>query len=122
MNRFDSMMADFAIQISALKKIYGGRPILSDVNLAIRPGEAVALFGANGAGKTTLLKILATLARPSRGTAVVAGFDCATDAEGVRRNVALVAHGSYVYEDLTAVENLKVLTTFSGHCLPTDQR
>src|SRR5438094_6745729 len=75
MSRFDSMMADFAIQISALKKIYGGRPILSDVNLAIRPGEAVALLGANGAGKTTLLRILATLSRPSRGTAVVAGHD-----------------------------------------------
>jgi len=61
------MMADFAIQISALKKIYGGRPILSDVNLAIRPGEAVALLGANGAGKTTLLRVIAGLLPASEG-------------------------------------------------------
>src|SRR6266478_6661219 len=102
MSRFDSMMADFAIQISALKKIYGGRPILSDVNLAIRPGEAVALLGANGAGKTTLLRILATLSRPSRGTAVVAGHDCVKHAERVRERVGFVAHGAWVDEDLAA--------------------
>src|SRR2546428_13682586 len=107
MNRFDSMMADFAIQISALKKIYGGRPILSDVNLAIRPGEAVALLGANGAGKTTLLRILATPSRPSRGTAVVAGPDCGKPAERVRERVGFVAHGAWGFSDLTALADLK---------------
>src|SRR3989442_7264281 len=114
MNWFEPMMADFAIQVSALKKIYAGRPILSDVNLAIRPGEAVALLGANGAGKTTLLRILATLSRPSRGTAVVAGHDCVKHAERVRERVGFVAHGAWVYEDLTALENLKFWTTLSG--------
>src|SRR2546430_16397247 len=108
MSRFDSMMADFAIQISALKKIYGGRPILSDVNLAIRPGEAVALLGANGAGKTTLLRILATLSRPSRGTAVVAGHDCVKDAERGRERVGFVAHGAGGDEGLNAPQNLNV--------------
>src|SRR2546428_3031087 len=111
MNRFDSMMADFAIQISALKKIYGGRPILSDVNLAIRPGEAVALLGANGAGKTTLLRIPATLSRPSRGTAGVAGYDCVKPAERVRQRVGFVAHRAWVHAGLTPPENLKFWTT-----------
>src|SRR3989442_3741464 len=113
MNWFEPMMADFAIQVSALKKIYAGRPILSDVNLAIRPGEAVALLGANGAGKTTLLRILATLSRPSRGTAVVAGPDCVKHAQRVRERVGFVAPGAWVSQDLTAPENLKVLTTLS---------
>src|SRR5437867_5064696 len=102
MSWFDSMMADFAIQISALKKIYGGRPILSDGNLAVRPGEAVALLGANGAGKTTLLRILATLSRPSRGTAVVAGHDCVKHAQRGRDRVRFVAHRAWVYADPTA--------------------
>ena len=114
MDRFDSMKADFAIQVSALKKIYAGHPVLSEVNLAVRPGEAVALLGANGAGKTTLLRILATLSRPSRGTAIVAGHDCVKHAERVREAVGFVAHGAWVYDDLTALENLKFWTTLSG--------
>src|SRR2546425_702528 len=96
MKWFEPMMADFAIQVSALKKLYAGRPILYDVNLAIRPGEAVALLGANAAGKTTLLRIVATLSRPSRGTAVVAGHDCVKHAERVRECVGFVAHGAWV--------------------------
>src|SRR2546425_11353880 len=114
MNWFEPMMADFAIQVSALKKIYAGRPILSDVNLAIRPGEAVALLGANGAGKTTLLRILATLSRPSRGTAVVAGHDCVKHAERVRESVGFVAHGSWGYDGLTGLGKLKFWTTPGG--------
>jgi heme ABC exporter ATP-binding subunit CcmA len=114
MDRFDSMKADFAIQVNALKKIYAGHPVLSEVNLAVRPGEAVALLGANGAGKTTLLRILATLSRPSRGTAIVAGHDCVKHAERVREAVGFVAHGAWVYDDLTALENLKFWTTLSG--------
>src|SRR5262249_58191339 len=65
-------------------------------------------------GKTTLLKILATLIRPTRGTAAVAGHDCVRDAEGARPHIGLVAHGSYVYEDLTALENLRFWTTLAG--------
>src|SRR2546428_11862267 len=106
MNWFEPMMADFAIQVSALKKIYAGRPILSDVNLAIRPGEAVALLGANGAGKTTLLRILATLSRPSRGTAVLAGHDCVKHPERGRGRVCFLAHGAWGFEGLTALEHL----------------
>src|SRR5437870_13134960 len=114
MNWFEPMMADFAIQVSALKKIYAGRPILSDVNLAIRPGEAVALLGANGAGKTTLLRILATLSRPSRGTAVVAGYDCVKHAERVRERLGFVAPGAWGVEDPTAVGYPKLRATLHG--------
>ena len=72
------------------------------------------LLGANGAGKTTLLKVLATLVRLTRGTAIVAGYDCAKNAELVRREIGLVAHSSHVYEDLTAAENLTFWTTLAG--------
>src|SRR4029434_3927141 len=72
------------------------------------------MLGANGAGKTTLLKILATLVRPTRGTAAVAGHDCARDAEGARPHIGLGAHRAYVYEDLTAVENLRFWPPLAG--------
>src|SRR2546429_7867953 len=70
------MALDPPIQVIGLRKAFGAHVVLDDVSLEVRPGEAVALLGANGAGKTTLLRILATLLRPSRGTARVAGYDC----------------------------------------------
>src|SRR5262249_37275237 len=104
-------MADLSIHVSGLRKLYAGRPVLTDVNLAVHPGEAVALLGANGAGKTTLLRILATLSRPTRGKAMVAGHDCVREAERVRAKLGYVAHGAWVYDDLTALENLTFWTT-----------
>jgi len=100
--------------VTGLRKTFGSHRVLDGLDLDVHAGEAVAMLGANGAGKTTLLKILATLIRPTRGTAAVAGHDCVRDAEGARPHIGLVAHGSYVYEDLTALENLRFWTTLSG--------
>jgi heme ABC exporter ATP-binding subunit CcmA len=108
------MTAEALIHVSGLRKTFGTHRVLDDVGLDVRAGEAVALLGANGAGKTTLVKILATLVRPSRGTARVAGHDCVEHAEVVRAQVGLVGHGSYVYEDLTALENLTFWTALAG--------
>jgi heme ABC exporter ATP-binding subunit CcmA len=108
------MSADPLIRVSRLRKTFGNHRVLDGLDLDVHPGEAVAVLGANGAGKTTLLKILATLVRPTRGTASIAGRDCAQDAEGVRREIGFVAHGPYVYEDLTALENLTFWTTLAG--------
>src|SRR5256712_10183614 len=108
------MAADPLIRVTGLRKTFGNHRVLDGLDLDVRVGEAVAVLGANGAGKTPLLKILATLVRPTRGTATVAGYDCVKDAERVRRHVGLVAHGAYVYEDLTALENLTFWTTLAG--------
>src|SRR2546427_4465667 len=108
------MAADPLIRVSGLRKTFGNRRVLDGLNLDVYGGEAVAVLGVNGAGKTTLLKILATVVRPTRGIAFVAGHDCAKDPEHVRRDIGLVAHGSYVYEDLTALENLRFWATLAG--------
>ncbi|MGH7278030.1 MAG: heme ABC exporter ATP-binding protein CcmA [Candidatus Rokuibacteriota bacterium] len=108
------MTAEPLVRVSDLRKVYGANPVLDGVGLDVHHGEAVALLGANGAGKTTLLRILATLARPSRGTATVAGHDCVREAERVRAVIGLVAHGTHVYEDLSAVENLTFWSTLAG--------
>jgi heme ABC exporter ATP-binding subunit CcmA len=102
------------VHVAGLRKAFGATLVLDDVSLSVRAGEAVALLGANGAGKTTLLRILATLARPTRGTAVIAGFDCVREPERVRERVGLVAHGTLIYEDLTAEENLRFWRVLSG--------
>jgi heme ABC exporter ATP-binding subunit CcmA len=108
------MASEPLIRVTGLRKTFGNHRVLDGLDLDVRAGEAVAVLGANGAGKTTLLKVLATLVRPTRGTAIVAGHDCAKDPELVRREIGLVAHSSHVYEDLTAAENLTFWATLAG--------
>jgi len=66
----------------------------------------MALLGANGAGKTTILRILAGLIKPSAGTISVLGLDIIHDIQQIRRCVGFVGHQSYLYEELTVLENL----------------
>ena len=101
-------------------KTFGGRAVLRDVTLDVPAGECLALLGANGAGKTTLLKVLDTLIRPTTGTLTVLGRDVAREPERVRGRIGFVGHGSYVYEDLTALENLTVWSALSNRPLGAD--
>jgi heme ABC exporter ATP-binding subunit CcmA len=108
------MESDPLIRVTGLRKTFGNHRVLDGLDLDVRAGEAVAVLGANGAGKTTLLKVLATLVRPTRGRVIVAGRDSTKEPELVRREIGLVAHSSYVYEDLTAAENLTFWATLAG--------
>jgi heme exporter protein A len=94
------------LEIKQLKKSYGLKPVLRDVSLVVQRGERMALLGANGAGKTTLLRILAGLTKANAGTACINGLDCVRAAQQVRSRVGFVAHQPYLYEELTAWENL----------------
>jgi heme exporter protein A len=114
------MAAEPLIHVTGLDKAFGSHLVLADVHLDVDASEALAILGPNGAGKTTLLRILATLVRASRGVARVAGFDCGRDAERVRERVAFLAHGTWIYEDLTALENLRFWTTLAGHAATPD--
>lgn len=95
-----------AVEIRNLKKSYGLKPVLRRIDLMVQQGQCMALLGANGAGKTTLLRILSGLAKPGAGTVSVEGWDIVQDAQQVRRLIGLVAHQPYLYEELTALENL----------------
>jgi heme ABC exporter ATP-binding subunit CcmA len=108
------MSVEPIVRVTDVRKVFGLVAVLDGVSLDIRAGEAVALLGANGAGKTTLLKILGTLLRPTRGTATIAGHDVVRAPEAVRPLLGVVAHGAWVYDDLTARENLKFWATVGG--------
>jgi len=100
------MAGDWLLEVRGLCKSFGKRPVLRDVNLAVQPGESLAIFGPNGAGKTTLLRVLATLSRPSAGAIRYLGVEMGAWGVEVRQHVGLVAHKTFLHQDLTAEENL----------------
>ncbi len=92
----------------------GRFPALAGVDLDVEPAEVVLLQGPNGAGKTTLLRVCAGLVPLNRGEGTVLGFDLVRDRRAVRRNVGLIGHASFLYDDLTAWENVRFWCRASG--------
>ena len=74
------------------------------VSFVCQPGQIYGLLGANGAGKTTTLRLLATLLRPSSGSANVAGADIATSPEAVRAKIGFLSTATALYGRLSARE------------------
>lgn len=86
----------------------------ADVSFRVAPGQIYGLLGANGAGKTTTLRLLATLLRPTSGTAAVAGFDVQEHPEKVRANVGFLAASTALYGRLTAREMIAYFGRLNG--------
>jgi ABC-2 type transport system ATP-binding protein len=103
-----------AIETTGLVKHFGETRALDGVDLRIRQGTVYGLLGPNGAGKTTTIRILATLLRPTDGTATVLGHDVVREAGAVRRKVSLTGQFASVDEDLTGQENLVLVGRLLG--------
>ena len=101
-------MTEWVIEAKHVQKTFAWVPVLQGVSCQIRSGEIVSIFGPNGAGKTTFLRILATLLQPSAGSVRLFG-QAPSDGE-VRRRLGFLGHESFLYPDLTPLENL----TFYG--------
>ncbi len=99
-------MTEQMISVSKLDKVFGVKYALRGVTFEVRAGQAVALIGPNGAGKSTLLRILASLARPTRGKITLGEFELPEYASEARGLVGYVGHQTLLYDDLTAWENL----------------
>jgi ABC-2 type transport system ATP-binding protein len=95
-----------AIHVQGLEKSYKELHVLRGVDFDIPRGSVFALLGSNGAGKTTIVNILSTLLKADAGTAVVNGFDVATQAPNVRESISLTGQFAAVDEILTGRENL----------------
>ena len=77
------------------------------ISFEVNKGEIFGFLGANGAGKTTAMRMLSGLLTPSSGQAFVAGFDVATQAELVKKNIGYMSQKFSLYEDLTIQENIE---------------
>lgn len=96
------------------KKASPGFPALNDVSLTVEHGEFFGLLGPNGAGKTTLISILAGLARATKGTASVCGYDVVTDYRSARRALGVVPQ-ELVYDPFFTVrETLRIQSGYFG--------
>jgi heme exporter protein A len=102
------------VDARGIERTFGSTRVLRGVNLLLQRGETVALVGPNGAGKTTLLRILAGLARPTRGTVQVLGQAVAGGDAEARRPIGLLSHQSLLYEDLSVLENLVFAARMHG--------
>ncbi|HEX5299889.1 MAG TPA: ATP-binding cassette domain-containing protein [Streptosporangiaceae bacterium] len=109
-----SIIGDLAVETQGLVKTFGATRAVDGVNLAIPRGCVYGVLGPNGAGKTTIVRILATLLRPDGGTARVLGRDVAHEAAAVRKLVSLTGQFASVDTDLTAEENLVLLSRLLG--------
>ena len=94
-----------AVETQGLVRFFGRRRALDGVDVTLRAGECLALFGANGAGKTTLLRVLAGLLKPGGGSARIEGIPL-PGGPAVRALVGLLSHQTMLYGALSARENV----------------
>jgi ABC-2 type transport system ATP-binding protein len=100
---------NISIQVRDLQKSYKKLHVLKGVSFTVDRGSIFALLGSNGAGKTTIVKILTTLLKQDGGTAIVNGFDVASQPYHVRQSLSLTGQFAAVDEILTGRENLVMI-------------
>jgi sodium transport system ATP-binding protein len=107
------------IKVEHLSKTFsdskrGTRLAVDDVSFEVRAGEVFGLLGPNGAGKTTTLRMLATLLKPSAGTATLNGFEITRDAQKVREQIGFLSGDMGLYGRLTPLEILDFFGKLNG--------
>jgi branched-chain amino acid transport system ATP-binding protein len=98
------------VELRGVRAAYGAIEVLHGVDLALMPGEVLAVLGPNGAGKTTMLQVLAGLHPLSGGDVFVAGrrVNGATASDLARSGLCLIPEGRGIFPNLTVRENLRM--------------
>jgi heme exporter protein A len=106
------------VELRDVSKRFGRRWAISRLSLRVEPGEAVLVTGHNGSGKTTLLRLIATAAAPTAGELRVLGLESREHRDAIRARVGMLSHSNFLYEDLTARQNLLLLARLLGRPEP----
>lgn len=101
------LIMDRLIETESLTKRFGQITAVEDVSLQVGEGQILALLGPNGAGKTTTIRMLASILRPTEGSARIAGFDVREEPEEVRRRVGLLTEHHGLYTRMRAADYLE---------------
>jgi daunorubicin resistance ABC transporter ATP-binding subunit len=111
-----------AVVTERLTKKFGSFTAVDSFDFIVPRGTVVALLGPNGAGKTTVVRMLATLSRPTSGTATVCGHDVVHEADAVRSAISLTGQFAALEANLTARENLVLMARLRGYGRATASR
>jgi ABC-2 type transport system ATP-binding protein len=103
-----------AISVTELRKSFGEIEAVRGVSFEVDAGEIFGFLGPNGAGKTTTINMLCTLAKPTAGSARVAGHDVVRERDAVRRHIGLVFQDPTLDGYLTAEQNLRMHAELYG--------
>ncbi|MBV9311082.1 MAG: ATP-binding cassette domain-containing protein [Solirubrobacterales bacterium] len=103
-----------AVSVKRLEKRFKEVHAVKGVDFEVPMGEVFGFLGPNGAGKTTTINMLCTLAKPTSGSATVAGYDVVDSRDDVRRHIGLVFQDPTLDGYLSAVQNLKLHAELYG--------
>jgi heme exporter protein A len=110
-----------ALEVRGLTRRFGPVHALRGIDFALARGDALVVFGPNGAGKTTLLRVIAGLVRPGAGEIRLYGEPMVRGAGEHRRRVGFISHYSFLYDGLTARENLTFYARLYGLAPPRER-
>lgn len=106
--------AAIVIEAQELTRDFGPFRAVDKVCFQVRQGEIFGLLGANGAGKTTVIKMLTGILPPSRGMGQVAGADMRQAGIAIKRRIGYMSQAFSLYQDLTALENIRLYAGIYG--------
>jgi len=103
-----------AIDVRAIVKTFGTFTAVNGISFVVEDGEIFGLLGPNGAGKSTLIRMLTTLLTPTRGTAIINGFDVVANPDGVRHSIGVIPQALTSDMELSVEENLIIFAKLYG--------
>jgi len=103
-----------ALSLRGLGKDYGARTAVKALDLDVVRGECFGLLGPNGAGKTTTISMACGVLTPSRGTVTIGGVELAREPRVAKAKLGLVPQELAIYEELSAVQNLRYFGALYG--------
>ena len=107
-------MAHDAIVAEGLTYRYGELTAVDDISISVAEGEILGFLGPNGAGKTTMVKMLTGQLKPKAGRAILLGMDVAKNVERVQGEIGVCFEETNLYEQMSAIENLKLFARLFG--------
>lgn len=105
---------DNTVLVEDVHKSFGDVRALNGISFQVSRGTVLGILGPNGAGKTTTIKILSTLIRPTKGRAMIAGYDVVSHSAEVRRSIMMTGQYAALDETLTGRENLILFGRLMG--------
>ncbi|MDO5860714.1 ATP-binding cassette domain-containing protein [Methanobrevibacter sp.] len=115
-------MVDYVVETNNLSKIYSKNRVVNSVSMHVEKGKIYGLLGKNGAGKTTTMCMLLNLTYPSNGEIYLFGKNSRHYSDEIYSRIGSIIETPGFYENLTAYENLKIISKLRGDYNPVNIR